>query len=146
MYYNKLPNEEYIYLLLYADDMPIASKSISAIDNLKKELSSEIEMKDLCEVKKILDMEIEGDRKGDKVLQKFNINGNTKSVSTPLAHYFNLYVYTSIEEREYMTHVPYASAVDSLMYAMVCTRPDLSQAASMVSRYMHDPDRGHERQ
>ena len=67
MYYNKLPNEEYIYLLLYADDMLIASKSRSAIDNLKKELSSEIEMKDLCEVKKMLDMEIEGDRKGDKV-------------------------------------------------------------------------------
>ena len=29
------------------------------------------------------------------------------------------------------------------MYAMVCTRPDLSQAVSMVSRYIHDPGRGH---
>jgi len=29
------------------------------------------------------------------------------------------------------------------MYAMVCTRHDLSQAISMVSRYMHDPRRGH---
>jgi len=29
------------------------------------------------------------------------------------------------------------------MYAMVCTRPDLSQAASMISRYMYDPGRGH---
>ena len=26
---------------------------------------------------------------------------------------------------------------------MVCTRPDLSQAISMVSRYMHDPGQGH---
>ena len=42
-----------------------------------------------------------------------------------------------------MTHMPYASTVDSLMYAMVCTRPDLSQAVSMISRYMHDPGRGH---
>ena len=49
----------------------------------------------------------------------------------------------TVEEREYMTHVPYASAVGSLMYAMVCTRPDLSQAVSMVSRYMHDPRQGH---
>jgi len=49
----------------------------------------------------------------------------------------------SIEECEYMTHVPYASAVDNLMNAMVYTRPDLSPAISMVSRYMHDPDRGH---
>ena len=50
---------------------------------------------------------------------------------------------TTVEKREYMTRVPYASAVGSLMYAMVCTRPDLSQAVSMISRYMHDPGNGH---
>ena len=42
-----------------------------------------------------------------------------------------------------MTQVLYANAVGSLMYAIVCTRPDLSQAVSMVSRYMHDPRRGY---
>lgn len=40
-----------------------------------------------------------------------------------------------------MTHVPYASAVGSLMYAMVYTQPGISQAVSMVSRYMHDPSK-----
>jgi len=50
---------------------------------------------------------------------------------------------TTIEECEYMTHVPYASAVGNLMYAMMCTRPDLSQAISMLSIYMHDPSRSH---
>ena len=49
----------------------------------------------------------------------------------------------TVEEREYMTHVPYASAVGSLMYSMVCTQPDLSQAISMVCRYMHDPGQDH---
>ena len=34
------------------------------------------------------------------------------------------------------------STVGSLMYAIVCTRPDLSQAISMVSRYMHNPSKG----
>ena len=29
------------------------------------------------------------------------------------------------------------------MYAIVCTRPDLLQVISMISRYMHDPGRGH---
>ena len=38
-----------------------------------------------------------------------------------------------------MVRVLYASAVGNLMYAMVCTRPDISQAVSMVSRYMHNP-------
>ena len=30
-----------------------------------------------------------------------------------------------------------------LMCVMVCTRPDISQAVSIVSRYMHDPGKGH---
>ena len=50
---------------------------------------------------------------------------------------------TFFEEREYMANVSYASAIDSLMYGIVYTRPDLSQAVSRVSRYMHDLDRGH---
>lgn len=42
-----------------------------------------------------------------------------------------------------MTRVPYASAVGSLMYAMVCTRPDIAQAVSVVSRYMSQPGKEH---
>jgi len=67
VYYNKLPGGEYIYLLLYVDNMFIASKSRSAIDKLKKDLSSKFEMKDLGEAKKMLGMEIERDRRSDKV-------------------------------------------------------------------------------
>ena len=35
-----------------------------------------------------------------------------------------------------MSHVPYASAVDSLMYAMVCTRPNVAHAVGVFSRFM----------
>ena len=42
-----------------------------------------------------------------------------------------------------MEKVPYANAIGSLMYAMVCTRPDISQVVGVVSRYMHDPDKEH---
>ena len=35
-----------------------------------------------------------------------------------------------------MSHVPYASIVGSLMYAMVYTRPNLTQVIGVVSRYM----------
>ena len=67
MDYNELLGGEYIYLLLYVDDMLITSKSRSAIDKLKKNLSSEFEIKDLGEAKNVLGMEIELDWKGDKV-------------------------------------------------------------------------------
>ncbi|KAG8478019.1 hypothetical protein CXB51_027833 [Gossypium anomalum] len=38
------------------------------------------------------------------------------------------------DEIEYMSHVSYSSAVGSLMYAMVCSRPDLSYAVSAFER------------
>ena len=43
--------------------MLIVSKSRSTIDKLKEDLSSEFELKNLGEVKKVLGMEIERDRK-----------------------------------------------------------------------------------
>uniref|UniRef100_A0A2N9HJ44 Integrase catalytic domain-containing protein n=1 Tax=Fagus sylvatica TaxID=28930 RepID=A0A2N9HJ44_FAGSY len=47
------------------------------------------------------------------------------------------------KEIENMSKVPYASAVGCLMYAMVCTRPDLTHAVSTVNRYMANPGREH---
>ena len=43
------------------------------------------------------------------------------------------------EEEEDMSHVPYASAVGSLMYAMVYTRPDIAHAVRVLSRFMLKP-------
>ena len=42
-----------------------------------------------------------------------------------------------------MAKIPYASAVGSLMFSMICTRPDLAYAISLVSRFMSDPGKEH---
>ena len=42
-----------------------------------------------------------------------------------------------------MNRVPYASEIGSIMYAMICTRPDVSYALSVTSRYQSDPGEGH---
>ena len=47
------------------------------------------------------------------------------------------------EEEEDMSRVPYASAVSSLMYAMVCTRPDIAHAVRVLSRFMSKPGKEH---
>ena len=47
------------------------------------------------------------------------------------------------EEEEDMSRVPYASAVGSLMYVMVCTRPDIAQAVGVLSRFMSKPGKEH---
>ena len=47
------------------------------------------------------------------------------------------------EEEEDMSRVPYASAVGSLMYAMVCTRPNIAHAVGVLSRFMSKPGKEH---
>ena len=42
-----------------------------------------------------------------------------------------------------MSNVPYSSATGSLMYAMVCSRPDLAHAVGVVSRFLSNPGREH---
>ncbi len=47
------------------------------------------------------------------------------------------------EERSRMTKVSYASAIGSIMYAMLCTRPDVAHALSIASRYQSVPSEAH---
>ena len=71
---------------------------------------------------------------------------DVKSVRIPLASHFRLSKDQSPkieEEKDFMAKVPYASAIRSLIYAMTCTRPDISQAVGVVSRYMSNPGKPH---
>ncbi|KAG8502968.1 hypothetical protein CXB51_000803 [Gossypium anomalum] len=122
VYFKKNSDGSFVYLLLYVDDMLIAAKDKGEIRKIKAKLSEEFEMKDLGPVKKMIGMEILRDRKATH----FRLS----SALSP----------QSGDEIEYMPHVPYSSAVGSLMYAIVCSRPDLSYAVSAVSRYMVNPN------
>jgi ATP-binding cassette subfamily B (MDR/TAP) protein 1 len=71
---------------------------------------------------------------------------DAKSVSTPIVPHFKLLAKqcaSIVQDIEYMSKVSYSSVVGSLMYAMVCSRPDLSYAMSLVSRYMSNPGKEH---
>jgi ATP-binding cassette subfamily B (MDR/TAP) protein 1 len=64
---------------------------------------------------------------------------DSKPISTPLLINFKLSSSISPSneaERMEMSRVPYASVVGSLMFSMICTRPDIAQAVTAVSRYM----------
>ena len=47
------------------------------------------------------------------------------------------------EEEEDVSCFPYASAVSSLMYVMVCTRLDIAHAMRVLSRFMSKPGNEH---
>ena len=154
-YFKKFDNN-FIILLLYVDDMLVAGSDMQEIANLKQKLSKQFEMKELGTAKQILGMRIKRDTNSrtlllsqdkyiNKVLSRFNMQ-NAKVVSTPLGVHFRLSKEQSPkteEERAYMAKVPYASTIGSLMYVMVCTRPDIAQAVGAVSRYMNNPGKLH---
>ena len=155
-YYVKSFDNSYIILLLYVDDMLITGSSIEEINYLKKQLSKQSTMKDLGAAKQILGMRIIRDKANGtlklsqseyvkKVLSRFNMN-KAKPVSKPLGSHFKLSKEQSAkteEERGHMSKVPYTSAIGSLMYAMMCTRPDIAHAIGVVSRFMSRPGKQH---
>ena len=77
----------------------------------------------------------------EKVLQYFSME-NAKAINTPLLGHLKLtkeMCPKTQEEEDKMSTVPYASAIGSLMYAMVCTRLDISHVVGVISRYMSHP-------
>ena len=47
------------------------------------------------------------------------------------------------KERNRMSSIPYTSTVGSIMYAMLCTRPDVAYALGIVSRFQTDLGEDH---
>ena len=42
-----------------------------------------------------------------------------------------------------MSKIPYVSIIGSLMYAMLCTHPDIALSVSVTSRYQANPSEEH---
>eukprot|EP00253_Pinus_taeda_P021368 PITA_21368 len=149
VYFKQLSDGMFIILVLYVDDMLLESKSIVEINRLKAQMARTFDMKDLGVARHILGMEIFRDRSNgklwlsqekyiEKILLRFGMN-NVKPVPVPLASHFKLsssLCPNTDEEKEYTSRIPYANVVGFLMYAMVCTRPDISHAVGVVSRYV----------
>eukprot|EP00253_Pinus_taeda_P009593 PITA_09593 len=79
------------------------------------------------------------------MLQRFNMQ-DSKPVKVPIPVGVKLSTEQcpkTQEEEEDMSRVPYASAVGRLMYAMVCTRPDIAHAVGVLSRFMSKPGKEH---
>ena len=113
-------------------------------------------MKDLGEAAYILGIKIYRDRSKrhiglsqdthiDKVLKRFNME-EAKKGFLPISH--GIYLSktqcpTPTDERERMSKVPYASAIGSIMYAIISTCPNVYYALSVTSRYQSDPGESH---
>eukprot|EP00253_Pinus_taeda_P007761 PITA_07761 len=78
--------------------------------------------------------------KGKKEM-RFNMQ-DSEPVKVPIPVGVRLFVEQcpkTQEEEEDMSRVPYASAVSSLTYVTVCTRPDIAHAVGVLSGFMSKP-------
>eukprot|EP00253_Pinus_taeda_P021394 PITA_21394 len=147
--YFKLIGDHVIYLVLYVDDMLLVGNEKEIIQDLKTQLSSKFDMKELGAANYILGMEIKRDLAKRKlwlnqrkyvetILQRFNMQ-DSKPVKVPIPEGVRLSSQQcpkTQEEEEDMSYVPYASAVGSLMYVMVCSRPDIAHVVGVLRRFM----------
>ena len=154
--YKKVSGSSVAFLILYVDDILLMGNNIEMLESIKAYLNKSFSMKDLGEAAYILGIKIYRDRSRrliglsqstylDKILKKFNME-NSKKGFLPVLQGMRLSKTqspTTAADREKMSSVPYASAVGSLMYAMLCTRPDINLAISLVGRYQSDPGMEH---
>ena len=136
--YVKRSKGSFIILSLYVNDILLAGNDMEKIITTKGWLSSNFEMKDMGEIDYILGVKILKDRSKkllglsqqtyiNKVLKHFQMH-NCKPIDTSVAKNESLSLDMcpkTQDEKEKMTRVPYANAIGSLMYAMMCTRPNM---------------------
>ncbi|RVW43382.1 Retrovirus-related Pol polyprotein from transposon TNT 1-94 [Vitis vinifera] len=154
--YLKFSGSKFIILVLYVDDILLASSDVGLLHETKRFLSSKFDMKDLGDASFVLGIQIYRDRpRGilglsqkayiDKVLSRFGMS-NCALGDTPVAKgdKFSLHQCPKNElEKKDMERFPYASAIGSLMYAQVCTRPDIAYIVGMLGRYLSNPGMDH---
>jgi hypothetical protein len=154
--YKKRNGKVVVFLVLYVDDILLIGNDVGVLSSVKAWLSSQFEMKDLGEAGHILGIKLIRDRKNrmlglsqatyiDVILARFSMQDSKKGF-LPFRHGINLskdQCPKTPEEMVKMKAVPYASAVGSLMYAMLCTRPDICFAVGMVSRFQSNPGQEH---
>ena len=114
------------------------------------------DMKDMGEASYVLGIEIIRNRQLktlglsqmnyiERVLRRFGME-NCKRGEAPISKGDKLHkgqCPTNTLERNEMDKIPYARLVGSLMYAQVCTRPDIAFAVNMLSRFQSNAGHAH---
>ena len=143
--YHKVSGSKIIFLVLYVDDILLASNDLGLLHKVKRFLSHQFDMKDMSEASYVIGIKIERDRSQrilglsqetyiNKVLERFRMKNCSPGVAPIVkGDKFSLNQCPSNDlEKKEMKNIPYAFVVGSLMYAEVCTRPDISYAIGML--------------
>ena len=154
--YQKVNGSKICFLVLYVDDILLVTNDKGFLYEVKQFLSKNFDMKDMGEASYVIAIKIHRERSQgilglsqetyiNKVLERFKMKNCSPSVAPILkGDKFDLNQCPKNDfEREHIKNVSYASVVGSLMYAQVCTRPDIAFAFGVLGRYQSNPGLDH---
>jgi hypothetical protein len=157
--YQKELEHKKLIIGVYVDDMVILSKSIDFISEFKLQIGKQFKIKDLGEIKWILNIEVTRDRKNrflslgqtqyiKDMVKEFNLS---HANSLPVPGTPSVKLSKSGQDRsgqEYESpevgeSTPYLALIGKLLYLSMTTRPDISYIVSKLSRYTKNPKEDH---
>ena len=137
-----------IVMLVWVDDIIIASSSMELMNQFKRKLNQRFHMKDLGEISSFLGIQfkcsdetvtISQSKYLKDIVSKFGYD-DCKPRSTPCENKPSSYCTeeeTATTDESMITK--YRQMVGSLIYAMTCTRPDLSYCVTKLSQHLSKP-------
>ena len=131
-------------LLVYVDDILLATSNLSIMKKIKEQLAKEIEIKDMGSIGTFLGVDFSDDvnqkcitasqsRYIDELAVKFNLTN-----ADPIDHLPPIQT-LDFSKDEIDESLPVRSLIGGLLFISNMTRPDISSAMSYLSRYLDKP-------
>ena len=146
--YTKFVNDSRIVIIIWVDDILIATDNEEKLCDVKRALCDKFKMKDMGRLSWFLGIEFSFEKDCiimnqtkylEKVLKRFKMS-DCKPKAVPC----DLSVNKMIDESEQLIDARlYREIVGSLIYVMTGTRPDLCYVVSKLSQYMAKPTKAH---
>lgn len=152
VYVKQTASGNIIIMVVFVDDIIIAfsEKDRSEWEEIKRKFTNKYRMKDLGNCEWILGMRVTRDRANKKLYldQEQYLSKVSKQFHMekcrPSATPEELFKLNKNQPDEPQTDLKmYQSIVGALMYASISTRPDISHAVNMISRYLGNPGEKH---
>ena len=134
-------------IVVYVDDLTIAASSTQRIKDTKDALSKRFEMKDLGEIKYLLKIEIERNRKEKTmtlsqrkyihdILDRFDML-DASAALTPQVHGQQLFPETTLTpDQVKLLGYPFPELIGALLHLARGTRPDIANACRVLSKFL----------
>lgn len=148
--YMRHKDGKHLFVLVFVDDVLIASECEDRICRFKNELNSCFELKDYGRVKYFLGIDVQKNENVIKmsqqsyvntILQKFGLtNCNTVKTPSELSEFTEFEMQSKDDEDE---KFPYRELIGALMYLCTATRPDIMNTVTKLAQFVSNPSSTH---